>query len=95
MSDILERLHNHCLPDPCDEREVMHAPLLREAATCIKELRRERDEARQWAKDCLAATSDSTIRDELIKTAGALNTLRARIEGVLWPNSGFGSGNHE
>lgn len=39
MSDIIVRLHRHALPDPHDEREVMHAPLLREAAEEIRMLR--------------------------------------------------------
>lgn len=37
--DITRRLRNHALPDPSDEREVMHAPLLREAADEIERLR--------------------------------------------------------
>lgn len=34
---IIERLRKHALPDPHDEREVMHAPLLREAADLIEQ----------------------------------------------------------
>lgn len=34
---IVERLRKHALPDPHDEREVMHAPLLREAADLIEQ----------------------------------------------------------
>jgi len=37
--DITRRLRNHAMPDPNDEREVMHAPLLREAADEIERLR--------------------------------------------------------
>ena len=37
---IIERLRKHALPDPHDEREVMHAPLLREAADEIEQLRK-------------------------------------------------------
>lgn len=37
--DIVERLRKHALPDPHDEREVLHAPLLREAAEEIERLR--------------------------------------------------------
>lgn len=37
--DIVERLRNHALPDPHDEREVLHAPLLKEAANEITRLR--------------------------------------------------------
>jgi len=39
--DIVERLRKHALPDPHDEREVLHAPLLREAAAEIEALRRK------------------------------------------------------
>lgn len=38
MTDLVQRLRNHALPDPYDEREVMHAPLLREAADHIEGL---------------------------------------------------------
>lgn len=38
--DITRRLRNHALPDACDEREVMHAPLLREAADEIERLKK-------------------------------------------------------
>lgn len=51
MSSIVERLRQHALPDPHDEREVMHAPLLKEAADLIeqqaeriKELEAEQDQ---------------------------------------------------
>lgn len=37
--DLVTRLRNHALPDPHDEREVLHAPLLREAADEIDRLR--------------------------------------------------------
>ena len=36
MNSIVERLRQHALPDPHDEREVMHAPLLKEAADRIE-----------------------------------------------------------
>lgn len=39
--DIIERLRQHALPDPHDEREVLHAPLLREAAEEIRRLRQD------------------------------------------------------
>ena len=42
--DIIKQLRNHALPDPYDEREVMHAPLLRAAADEIEKLRKERDD---------------------------------------------------
>ena len=34
---LAERLHKQALPDPQDEREVMHAPLLYEAAAALTE----------------------------------------------------------
>ena len=37
--DIVRRLRQHALPDPHDEREVLHAPLLSEAADEIEALR--------------------------------------------------------
>ncbi len=44
LTDIVTRLRNHSLPDPHDEREVLHDPLLREAAEEIERLR-------QWSKE--------------------------------------------
>lgn len=44
MSDLIQRLNRHALPDPHDEREVLHAPLLREAAAEIERLELERDQ---------------------------------------------------
>lgn len=43
---IVEQLRNHALSDPSDEREVMHAPLLREAADWIERLRAENETLR-------------------------------------------------
>lgn len=40
-SDVERRLRQHALPDPFDEREVMHAPLLTEAADAITRLREQ------------------------------------------------------
>ncbi len=37
--DIVKRLRAQALPDPHDEREVMHAPLLMDAANEIETLR--------------------------------------------------------
>ena len=36
MKDLVKRLRKQALPDPHDEREVMHADLLREAADAIE-----------------------------------------------------------
>lgn len=38
------------------------------------------------------AASENTERAELQKVAVDLNRLRARVEGVLWPNSGMAHG---
>lgn len=43
MENLVRRLQQHALPDPHDEREVLHAPLLREAADRIRELEAELD----------------------------------------------------
>ena len=37
--DIVVRLRQYAFPDPHDEREVLHAPILREAADEIERLR--------------------------------------------------------
>lgn len=38
------------------------------------------------------AASENTERAELQNVAGDLNRLRARVEGVLWPNNGIAHG---
>lgn len=38
------------------------------------------------------AATENSERAELKKVAGDLNRLRARVEGVLWPNSGMAHG---
>ena len=35
LAQLIKRLRQYAMPDPHDEREVMHAPLLREAADAI------------------------------------------------------------
>lgn len=40
--DIVQRLRYHAMPDPQDEREVLHAPLLKEAADLIEAYRHKR-----------------------------------------------------
>lgn len=37
--DIVKQLRNHALPDPNDEREVTHAPLLKKAANEIEAMK--------------------------------------------------------
>jgi hypothetical protein len=51
MSDIVDRLRQHALPDPHDEREVLHAPLLSEAADIIEAQRQQLAEANETLKD--------------------------------------------
>ena len=41
---LIRRLRQHALPDPHDEREVLHAPLLVEAANALEELEKEIEE---------------------------------------------------
>ena len=39
LDGLVRRLRQHALPDPHDEREVLHAPLLTEAADALERLR--------------------------------------------------------
>lgn len=39
LDALVRTLRNHAMPDPHDEREVLHAPLLRFAADTIEQLR--------------------------------------------------------
>ena len=47
MLDIIERMRQFALPDPHDEREVLHASLLQEAADTIESLCEKLDKANQ------------------------------------------------
>lgn len=63
MSDnLLRRLRQHALPDPYDEREVLHAPLLRQAANALDTLTRERDALRAEAERLREALRAYCIR---------------------------------
>lgn len=39
LAGLVRRLRQHALPDPHDEREVLHAPLLMEAADELERLK--------------------------------------------------------
>ena len=99
---IVERLRQHALPDPHDEREVMHAPLLKEAADLIeqqaeriKELEAERD---GWREDAnVSRNSIAMLKDRCNHFEDTLAALRQRIADapvVAWnyyyPNIGGG-----
>ena len=48
--NIETMLRKHALPDPHDEREVMHAPLLKDAADEIESLRQQLARAEAYNK---------------------------------------------
>ena len=69
--NIVKRLRQHALPDPHDEREVMHAPLLKEAADLIeqqaeriKELEAEKQEPVAWLNKKISYMSVLTKPDD-------------------------------
>jgi len=66
---LITRLRQHALSDPHDEREVLHAPLLREAADRIEQLERDLAEARERIE----------IYTMVCNTGGA-DELHARVE---------------
>lgn len=74
MKDLIARLRNHALPDPYDEREVMHAPLLREAADAL--------EAQQAEIEALkaVASGDNVLLSE---QAALLRQCRAALDSLL------------
>ena len=43
LDALVRRLRQHALPDPHDEREVLHAPLLTEAADALEREKRRAD----------------------------------------------------
>ena len=48
MNSLVERLRQYALPDPHDEREVMHAPLLKETADLIEQQAARIAELEAW-----------------------------------------------
>ncbi len=80
MTDIVMRLQKHALSDPHDEREVMHAPLLREAADEIETLRakletwktrfeRQFDLAEKLQEQLIAITKErDELQEQLVKS---------------------------
>jgi len=83
MSDIVDRLRQHALPDPHDEREVLHAPLLSEAADIIEAQRQQLAECQAWKDDVvnMIATEVKTARKQwqceaLLEAATAMEIER-------------------
>ena len=74
MNSIVERLRQHALPDPQDEREVMHAPLLREAADLIEQ------QAARIAELEAAFEQVNRNRESVDALKNQLATLRQKIE---------------
>lgn len=87
--DIVKQLRNHALPDPHDEREVMHAPLLKEAADEIEKLRSVMEQTVDAIEYLIDRSNDSDemaygtlsttfvrdcLQDNLIALQEALNT---------------------
>ena len=62
LDALVEWLKRHALPDPHDERKVMHAKLLQEAAAAIQQLRSERDKFKEEANIRRQQTADVTLR---------------------------------
>ena len=78
MTDLIERLRQHALPDPHDEREVLHAPLLRDAADEIERLRAHRDEL-LGAAQAVVDRWDSVLWARLPHTGEFIARLRTAI----------------
>ncbi len=89
--DITQRLRDHALPDPNDEREVMHAPLLREAADEIDRLR----EAAMKAERRAIMFGDSLHQQILAMRAAMVDgVLNGPEAGMAWiENTLEGPGN--
>jgi hypothetical protein len=66
--DITRRLRAHALPDPSAEREVLHAPMLKEAADEIERLRE--------ALKIASAAAEALIRSGWQKAAEAFELHR-------------------
>ena len=65
--DIVEKLRNHAMPDPNDEREVLHAPLLKEAADEIERLRAILADCREMANYKNADSNIAMAIDKFMK----------------------------
>jgi len=66
---LVEELRNHALPDPYDEREVLHAPLLKRAADRIEslEIANESLSLERRSTDELLAELRSRMLDRTVK----------------------------
>ena len=63
MNDLVKRAQAAALPDPNDEREVMHAHLLRELAAEIERLRAELKQERTAGRRPLETSHDLVLAD--------------------------------
>jgi len=93
MNDLVRRLRQHALPDPHDEREVMHAPLLTEAADEIEKLRDEvnyhREDAKKWNHEFKASyRREVEATDQLTRCRAVMEQAVDAFERVgrdQWP----------
>ena len=69
VEEIITLLRQHALPDPHDEREVLHAPLLAEAASRLEEAQQKiishQAKSRRIGKWMSAALDDQTVCEEM------------------------------
>lgn len=78
MTDLIERLRQHALPDQHDEREVLHAPLLRDAADEI-DLLMEQMDSLLAAAQAVVDRWDSPLWANLPHTGEFIARLRTAI----------------
>ena len=82
IDTFVRRLRQAALPDPFDERDVLHAPLLREAADEILKLQATMDVLRDEV---------SPMNETIDRLRGQLQNCVAHLEGV---QRRFGNGSH-
>ena len=71
LDGLVRRLRQHALPDPHDEREVLHAPLLTEAADAIERLWAAMATATGWRMENIPDYADLISADEFSKLVDA------------------------
>lgn len=63
VTQMVERLRQHALPDPQDEREVLHAPVLKAAANLIERLAKQVQDASDNLTIAYMAGAASAVPD--------------------------------
>jgi hypothetical protein len=80
QKELVKRLRQHALPDPHDEREVLHAPLLTEAADEIERLYK-------WQREMVEKAASGGVLDGYRELATKLAKRDETIDSLRHENA--------